>query len=392
VFANQPKIFLSHARQDLNVVKKLAQALQAQGYSVWYDQESVYGGQSWPKTIGEAIADHDMLLLVWSEHASQAHFVEFEWSTAIALRKTILPYLLDDTPLSAYLSIFHGILQTNLEDDLTKIVLALQRSRPETEPKQTSRVMEKLSELKASQPENAIKAVKETIKKQITQVRGNVYQAGRDVIITRPQKEEKSWLQRWQVWAAVVTAAVALIATIPKIVDEYGRFFPAKTAVFSGSVHDTDGRPLNGAVLRVQGKRGEGTTDSTGNFHFEIKAGAGRQIWVTIKKDGRVGFDDYVWLSTSVAIPFDITYTPIEQTLSGMIVDETNIPLDDVIVYLPEFDEAAITDLMGRFEFHVKGGKQKPVKIISQKAGYLTYVSYATLGNPSLNFVMRGKE
>jgi hypothetical protein len=41
--------------------------------------------------IGEAIAAHDHVMLLWSKTAAQSHFVEFEWNTAVALRKTILP-------------------------------------------------------------------------------------------------------------------------------------------------------------------------------------------------------------------------------------------------------------------------------------------------------------
>ena len=55
------------------------------------------GGQKWPKVLGKAIADHDVLFLVWSKHAAASHFVEFEWCTAIALKKTIIRCLLDST-------------------------------------------------------------------------------------------------------------------------------------------------------------------------------------------------------------------------------------------------------------------------------------------------------
>ena len=43
------------------------QDLRAHGITVWRDQDSLYGGQNWPKAIGEAIAAHDVLLLVWSQ-------------------------------------------------------------------------------------------------------------------------------------------------------------------------------------------------------------------------------------------------------------------------------------------------------------------------------------
>ena len=112
-------------------MKKIEQSLQERGHISWRDQESVYAGQNWPKAIGEAIADNDFLLLFWSERAKNAHFVEFEWSTAIALRKQILPIFLDKTPLPPSLSAVNGILLENIENDFSKIVKALEHSAPE---------------------------------------------------------------------------------------------------------------------------------------------------------------------------------------------------------------------------------------------------------------------
>ena len=88
-----PRVFISYARHDLNHIQQLERALQAHDVSVWRDQESIYGGQQWPKAIGEAIAAHDHVVQVWSKSAAQSHFMEFEWSSTIALQKTILAVL-----------------------------------------------------------------------------------------------------------------------------------------------------------------------------------------------------------------------------------------------------------------------------------------------------------
>jgi hypothetical protein len=57
-------VVLSYARDDWQVVQRLAQELVAHGLTVWRDQDSFYGGQRWPKAIGEAIATHDRVVLV----------------------------------------------------------------------------------------------------------------------------------------------------------------------------------------------------------------------------------------------------------------------------------------------------------------------------------------
>lgn len=307
--SHMSKVFMSYAREDLELVKKLEHYLINQKCQVWPDQESIYAGQNWPKVIGEALADNDFLLLVWSKQAQKSHFVEFEWTTAVALKKQILPVFLDEIPLPPALSAVKGIALKNPEADFPKILKALQISISQTEPEHTSEIIKKLDEITTVEPEEAIKAVKNISNQQVSNVKGNVYLAARDVIVTQPQTAEKSWLQRWQVWAAVVTAAVGLIAGIPKIVDGYRQLFPPKTAVFTGSVRDTDGHPIAGAVLQIQGKRGVDTTDSSGNFNFEVEASPGTQIWVTVSKDGRVGFDDYAWLTGSTPIPFDTSST-----------------------------------------------------------------------------------
>jgi hypothetical protein len=120
-----PRVLISYARHDLSAVQQLERTLQAHDLIVWRDQESIYGGQQWPKAIGEAIAAHDYVLLVWSKSAAQSHFVEFEWNSAIALRKIILPCLLDDTPLPPALRAINAIDVRQLDDALPRILHAL---------------------------------------------------------------------------------------------------------------------------------------------------------------------------------------------------------------------------------------------------------------------------
>jgi TIR domain len=122
------QVFLSYARRDLPTLQPLLQNLVAHGITVWRDQDSLYGGQRWPKAIGEAIAAHDVLLLVWSQEAAASHFVEFEWNTALALQKSILPCLLDQTPLPPALRAINGIDARLPHEALSKILQALQQA------------------------------------------------------------------------------------------------------------------------------------------------------------------------------------------------------------------------------------------------------------------------
>ncbi len=181
---SQPKVFLSYARQDFDAAKKIEQVLRENQHSVWRDQQSVYAGQNWPKAIGDAIDTKDALVLLWSKHAKSSHFVEFEWSTAIALRRPILPCLLDETPLPPSLSSYNGIPLNNFENDFSKILKSLQGSPIETDPKHGPEIFEQLNVISSAKPKKAVKAVRKIIKQHAANVQGDVYQAGRDVIVT----------------------------------------------------------------------------------------------------------------------------------------------------------------------------------------------------------------
>ena len=175
-----PRVFMSYSRDDLSTAQRLEGALQAHDIAVWRDQESIYGGQQWPKAIGEAIAAHDFLLLVWSKSAARSHFVEFEWNSAIALRKTILPCLLDDTPLPPSLSAINAIDVRQLDDALPRILLALQRPVPPPDPARSAEVIAQLRSLPPTDPEAVVQAAKTIFAQQGWSVQGNVYQAAGD--------------------------------------------------------------------------------------------------------------------------------------------------------------------------------------------------------------------
>src|SRR5690348_14622691 len=105
-----PNVFLSYSREDLPLVEELEIQLRKHSeVSVWRDQEKLYGGQKWPRILGEAIADQDFFLLAWSQNSARSHFVEFEWCTALALKKCVIPCLLDNTELPPSLAATHAI-------------------------------------------------------------------------------------------------------------------------------------------------------------------------------------------------------------------------------------------------------------------------------------------
>ncbi|MEQ1845626.1 MAG: toll/interleukin-1 receptor domain-containing protein [Nitrospira sp.] len=56
-----PTVFLSYSRADLPLIEQLKAQLKSHSEIViWRDQEKIYGGQKWPKVLGEAIARQDV--------------------------------------------------------------------------------------------------------------------------------------------------------------------------------------------------------------------------------------------------------------------------------------------------------------------------------------------
>ena len=150
-------VFISYNRDDLSLIKPLEQALKAKGLIVWRDQERVYGGDNWPKGIGEAIRDTDAVVLCWSNNASQSHFVEMEWSIALALKKVVIPFQMDNTGLHPSLSFINGVKTTD------GVLRALQRSEVSHEPRAEHIVLDALEKAPASSPEQIAHMVRDTL-------------------------------------------------------------------------------------------------------------------------------------------------------------------------------------------------------------------------------------
>jgi hypothetical protein len=154
------KLFISYAREDVKIVQKLEQALTANHVDVWRDQVNLYGGQQWPKAIGEAIATHNIVVLIWSKDAAASHYVEFEWTTAVALKKTILPCCLDETPLPPALSAINSIDLHVLDEVLPRILQALQRPAVPSDSTHNAEVIERLQEIAPAEPASVVQDAK----------------------------------------------------------------------------------------------------------------------------------------------------------------------------------------------------------------------------------------
>ncbi len=121
-----PKIFISHSWDNKPLVRRLEAELKAAGAEVWVDHAGVRGGDNLPKEISAALAWCNTVILVWSQSAAQSHWVELEWTNAIALRKLVIPCRLDKTALPALLANLLYVDFTEVEKGITQLREAVQ--------------------------------------------------------------------------------------------------------------------------------------------------------------------------------------------------------------------------------------------------------------------------
>ncbi len=85
------KVFVSYSHQDKSFAKKLAGKLESQGMKVWWDFDSLKGGQDWQKEIERGIKQCDFFLVALTPEAIVSEWVGNEIAYAINAQKTIIP-------------------------------------------------------------------------------------------------------------------------------------------------------------------------------------------------------------------------------------------------------------------------------------------------------------
>jgi hypothetical protein len=87
------RVFLSYARADRPRVSELAAALERAGHDVWWDRR-LSGGAEFEHQIEQALADADVVVVVWSVASVRSHWVRDE-AAAGRDRDRLVPVSLD---------------------------------------------------------------------------------------------------------------------------------------------------------------------------------------------------------------------------------------------------------------------------------------------------------
>jgi hypothetical protein len=122
---DNPKIFISHAWEDNEISRKLAEYLKRDGAEIWIDTSRISGGDSLPEVIGEGIEWCDIFILIWSKSAKSSYYVKLEWNCAIDNQKRIIPCLIDDEKLPTILSPFLHLGFENFDKGYYELALTL---------------------------------------------------------------------------------------------------------------------------------------------------------------------------------------------------------------------------------------------------------------------------
>jgi tetratricopeptide (TPR) repeat protein len=78
------RIFLSHSTKDGDFVKKLAIALEANGFTPWLCEVDIEKGANFVARINDGLKQSDLALLVWSPDAAESVWTEQEWTVLLA--------------------------------------------------------------------------------------------------------------------------------------------------------------------------------------------------------------------------------------------------------------------------------------------------------------------
>jgi len=90
-------VFISYASEDRGRARTLANALEARGWSVWWDRK-IIAGQTFDQVIEQELETARCVVVLWSKDSISSEWVKNE-AAAAAERGVLVPALLDDVKL-----------------------------------------------------------------------------------------------------------------------------------------------------------------------------------------------------------------------------------------------------------------------------------------------------
>jgi hypothetical protein len=82
-------IFISYASVDRPTAHRLAEALEARSWSVWWDYRGLRGGQNFDRIIEKEISTARVVIVIWSQNSVESDWVRAEAAQALHEKKLV---------------------------------------------------------------------------------------------------------------------------------------------------------------------------------------------------------------------------------------------------------------------------------------------------------------
>jgi hypothetical protein len=90
-------IFISYAKVDHQIARTIAEALNKEGFDVWWDVD-IPTGSTFDAVIEKAVADAKCVIVLWSENSTKSEWVHVEAAEGKA-RNILIPILISDATI-----------------------------------------------------------------------------------------------------------------------------------------------------------------------------------------------------------------------------------------------------------------------------------------------------
>ena len=94
------RVFISHAKEDRAAARSVCLALEEQGIPCWMAPRDILPGRHYGRAVIEGLAACRILLLLYSSRSNVSEHVAKEVERATSRRLVVIPFRLEDVPLS----------------------------------------------------------------------------------------------------------------------------------------------------------------------------------------------------------------------------------------------------------------------------------------------------
>jgi pSer/pThr/pTyr-binding forkhead associated (FHA) protein len=101
-------VFVSYSTRNKPAADALCATLEQNGIRCWFAPRDIMPGRDWSGAIIDAITDCAIVVLIFSADSNNSEQVKREVATAVAEGKPIIPFRIEDVPLSKHMRYFIG--------------------------------------------------------------------------------------------------------------------------------------------------------------------------------------------------------------------------------------------------------------------------------------------